>query len=88
MLDFLEEAIRRQEAAGGRAEVILLHPEAFRKVWFALIKLCPQLYPTPTRDRFMFNDRMIVKHKYLPLGNGYVVDLDQAEKMLGYRPKF
>ena len=86
MINLIERAIGDLENQGVDAEVILMAPDAFEK--FADLFCSAGLLHRPLGDRFKFKGRLVVKHQLLPPGQAYVVDLDNAEKILGYRPKF
>ena len=87
MLDRIREAIDRLEEERDRPVVVLLSPKIFEE-FFRLIQELHSGLPEPSEGRFVFDGSLVVEHRYLPVGSGYIVDLEEAEKVLGFRPGF
>jgi hypothetical protein len=79
--------VEKMREVGHRPEIVLLPPSIFEKVYQAF-KEWYGASPARLGDSFFVDGIKVVKHEYLPPNKGYIVDLDNAEKMLGYRPKF
>ena len=83
MLDMMRSAMTKMnETYEVEDKVLLLSPSFFSGVAREL-GLCSGL----VGGRFKFCGVLVVRHEFLPPESGYLVDLDEAEKFLGYRPK-
>ena len=85
-LESIRETMRLfQEQDDDRQKVFLLHPWAFNEVVKELQKIFPDVIISGGKVKF--GNTLIMEHKLLPEGSVLEIDLDEAEKLLGYRLK-
>ena len=87
MLNMIRDATNKMKNMGGDPEVILLSPGNFKKLFKGIQEMSPGL-PYSAQGKFMFENKWVIEYQYCPPGVIYLLNIDEAEKILGYRPSF